>query len=359
MAPAECADVVHPHLEPCSPTSPGADVDVIIGEVGHQLQCKQGQPLSAPHPEHAPAAPTRAAFADLGPIIATGHPKLQGSQVIDNNSDTAAPISLNERVLDIETDMFKGKMLLCVRGSPNTAAAAGPGGPLACKSRTFHIAMQGSFKEPVPADVLVSGQEFPKPPKISASFMHFVFSGASKVFASTNDVFVQEGKPMHFKFPVLAAAQLINVSRPGEEPPLLEAAEDVRAWCPELASKCGGPAPPEKRRRFFDIPANLAGRVLGTEFVWTLHLHQSLIDFSTYKLGLAGVPFGIDLVSLLDVQPLQIMAKNDKTGAYIFNLLMWNERLLYSDADKAAGGDEHKTVSDRIKGRFKGLLSGW
>jgi hypothetical protein len=120
---------------------------------------------------------------------------------------------------------------------------------------------------------------------------------------------------MHFRFPVLAAAQLVNVSRRGEEPGLLDATEDMRLWCPELASsRTGGPAAADKRRRFFDTPANLAGRVLGPEYVWTLHLHQSLIDFSTYKLGLAGVPFSIDLVSLLDVQPLQIMAKDHQVG---------------------------------------------
>jgi hypothetical protein len=34
-----------------------------------------------PHPEQAAAAPTREAFAAAGPVIATGHPMLQGIQV--------------------------------------------------------------------------------------------------------------------------------------------------------------------------------------------------------------------------------------------------------------------------------------
>lgn len=84
----------------------------------------------------------------------------------------------------------------------------------------------------------------------------------------------------------------------------------MRLWCPELTARGGGAATPDKRRRFFDTPSNLAGRVMGSEYVWTLHLHQSLIDFATYKLRLPGVPVSIDLVSLLDTQPLQIMAKD-------------------------------------------------
>jgi hypothetical protein len=265
----------------------------------------------------------------------------------------------------------QGKLLLSVRGVPNSAAAAGPGGPLSCGRRTFHVAVQGSFNRDVLASELVSGQEYPKAPRCP-SFMHFVFTGAAKVFASTTTVFVQgeraraaaagrfrlfrkraaalwpwvhqpswcrppskqasskphpppspissppqnetnpaEGKPMYYHFPVLAAAQQINVSRRGEEPPLLDAPEDVRLWAPELEHK-GAPFTPEKRRRFFDAPEKLAGRVIGPEFVWTMHIHQSLIDFSTYKLGLPGVPVHIDLVSILDAQPLQIMAKDNK-----------------------------------------------
>jgi hypothetical protein len=119
---------------------------------------------------------------------------------------------------------------------------------------------------------------------------------------------------MHFRFPVLAAAQLVNVAPRGQEPPLLEAQEDVRLFCPQLAASDGAPAPAAARRRLFDAPGGLAGVTMSPDHVWTIHLHQSLIDFSTYKLGLAGVPFGIDLVSLLDRQPLQIMAKDGGVG---------------------------------------------
>jgi hypothetical protein len=111
---------------------------------------------------------------------------------------------------------------------------------------------------------------------------------------------------MHYHFPVLAAAQLINVSRPGEEPGLLEATEDMTLWDPALTGRGGAPLAPEKRRAFFDKPSHLEGREIGTDLVWTVHITQSLIDFSTYKLGLPGVPAHIDLVPVLDAQPLQV-----------------------------------------------------
>ncbi|KIZ01954.1 hypothetical protein MNEG_6006 [Monoraphidium neglectum] len=251
---------------------------------------------------------------------------------MDGNPDIAAPIPLNGRAVEFESALFKGRLLLSVRGAPGDAAALAPGGPLAGGRRSFHVAVQGTFKRPVAAEQLLSGQEFPKPPKTSPTFMHFVFSAAAKVFASVNEVFVQEGEPMHFRFPVLAAAQLVNVAPRGQEPPLLEAQEDVRLFCPQLAASDGAPAPAAARRRLFDAPGGLAGVTMSPDHVWTIHLHQSLIDFSTYKLGLAGVPFGIDLVSLLDRQPLQIMAKDGGSGDYVFNVLVWNKRLLYSNS---------------------------
>ena len=223
---------------------------------------------------------------------------------MDGSADMTRHLPLNTRAFDVETALFAGRMAVSVRGTPTSAAAAAPGGPLACRMRTFHVAVQGRFKRPLAAADLQTGQEFPKAPR-APSLMHFIFSGAAKVFASTTEVFVRDGKPMHYYVPALAAAQVVNVARPGEEPPLLAATEDVSAWCPELRGKSA-----DKRRRFFDTPANLAGREIGTDLVWTMHIFQSLVDFSAYKLGLPGVPVAIDLVPVLDAMPLQVMAKD-------------------------------------------------
>ncbi|GBF87352.1 hypothetical protein Rsub_00063 [Raphidocelis subcapitata] len=310
-----------------------------------------------PHKSQAAAAPPREAFAAAGsPVIVTGAPALHGIQTLNGSPDQTAQLPLNTRAMDVETDLFKGRIQLTIRGTPGAEAAARPGGALSCGRRSFHVAIQGRFKRAISAAELLSGQEYPKAPR-TPSLMHFVFSGAARVFAATNEVHVKEGEPMHFHYPAIASAQLINVSRPGEEPDPLEAEEDVTLWAPDVAGRGGAPLASAARARFFDKPSNLAGRVVGPEYVWTMHIHQALIDFTTYKLGLPGVPVGIDLVNILDAQPLQIMAKDGKSGEYVFNLLVWSRRLLYAhaDAEEAAAG----SVSEKIKGRFKGLLSGW
>lgn len=59
----------------------------------------------------------------------------------------------------------------------------------------------------------------------------------AKVFAASSSV--HAGDQPYLYCPLLAAAQLINVSELGSEPDLLTATEDVRLWAPECAGKDG------------------------------------------------------------------------------------------------------------------------
>jgi len=117
-------------------------------------------PYPQPQPIPAPPHPTPTPLS-LPPLVS--------AQLLDGNPDAAAHVPLNDRVITLESDLFKGKLLLSVRGAPNAEAASRPGGPLACSRRTFHVALQGTFKRPLPADQLVSGQELPKAPRLSPS----------------------------------------------------------------------------------------------------------------------------------------------------------------------------------------------
>jgi hypothetical protein len=43
----------------------------------------------------------------------------------------------------------------------------------------------------------------------------------------------------YITFPLLPLAHIVNVSRPGEEPPIDKAEEDCRLWDPSLVDKSG------------------------------------------------------------------------------------------------------------------------
>jgi hypothetical protein len=67
---------------------------------------------------------------------------------------------------------------------------------------------------------------------------------AAKTFSSTTRVSARS-EPRYFMNPVLAACQLVNVSRPGEEPGMWDAKEDVRLMLP--GATVGGAGGPGRR----------------------------------------------------------------------------------------------------------------
>lgn len=71
----------------------------------------------------------------------------------------------------------------------------------------------------------------------------------------------------------------------------------------------------DKRRKWCDNPANLEGRVLGTEYVWTIQFWQHMLDPVNYRLSVAGL-FSIDCAPLLHCQPLSLTVKDYETGVY-------------------------------------------
>jgi hypothetical protein len=90
----------------------------------------------------------------------------------------------------------------------------------------------------VDADGLCMGQEFVKAGNVPPWVGEMVLTAAAKVFSSSTQVDIYAKLP-YFMNPVLAACQIVNVARPGSEPSLTEAGEDMRLFAPELADKTG------------------------------------------------------------------------------------------------------------------------
>ncbi|KXZ48705.1 hypothetical protein GPECTOR_26g608 [Gonium pectorale] len=238
----------------------------------------------------------------------------------------------------LESELFSGELLVFVRGLPNT-----PVHLFAGKKRASWVAMQGRFKAPLSLDSVVTGQEFSRPFRRlpAAWFVEHVLIGLARQVSPSMRVGPLSSPSL--LMPLIASAQLVNVSEPGTQPPAMACPEDVRLFCPQLTARratAGGggdasgaasasqPASSEARRRYFTSPRNRAGLVYDTRRVWTFHFWQQFVDLSTYKLDFSGLSY--DLVRHLDGQPLQIMAKDESSGRYLYNVSVWHERLLPS-----------------------------
>jgi hypothetical protein len=82
------------------------------------------------------------------------------------------------------------------------------------------------------------GQEFTRPCKPPPFISEIILTAAGKVYSSTVKVDARCDNPYFFN-PILACHQLINVSKPGEEPDMWEAQEDMRLMSPKLVGKDG------------------------------------------------------------------------------------------------------------------------
>eukprot|EP00775_Hariotina_reticulata_P003271 gene3271-3548_t len=210
--------------------------------------------------------------------------------------------------------MFEGVVEVHLKGLGTTQRRIFDG-----KKRCFQVMCQGRFKRPVEASALCMGQEFVKAGNIPPWVSELVLTTAARVFSQSAQVEIYALLP-YFMSPLLAACQLVNVSQPGEQPALMEAQEDMRLFAPELVDKDGAPMSADKRRKWCDNPKNLEGKMFDTNNIYTFHIWQHLIDFSSYKLSV-GNWVNIDLAAALNGQPLQLTCKDTKSDEYAFSML--------------------------------------
>ena len=207
------------------------------------------------------------------PVYVTPHPSVPGGCVYNGSADFTQRLPINgEGVIEYENDVFVGRLLVHVRGLETTDPSVFAG-----KRRAFHVAAQGRFKRPYRVAAMCAGQEFEAPIRGYGRAVEFaceqILRACAKVFSKTTIVDAHGERPF-FLNPLVAAAQVINVARPGEEPDIWAAEEDCRLLSPALAGPGGAPVPADRRRKWADDPANVEGLWYDPDLVYTVHVWQ-------------------------------------------------------------------------------------
>ncbi|GBF92362.1 hypothetical protein Rsub_05564 [Raphidocelis subcapitata] len=273
--------------------------------------------------------PSREAFQESShyPILVTNSPFIEGKQVIDGNSSYTENIEgINTRVMDFESEVTYGKLRIDIRSVKSTRPGFFDG-----KKRFVEVAVQAQFKRECKTDSLCIGQELQNDVALPVWMRQVLLNTAAKAFSSTTRVEV-EGTPRYFMNPVLAACQLINVSRPGEEPTLEDAKEDVRLMLPKAVDSHGNPLPSEKRRKWCDVPANVCSASYKPGLVYTFKFWQHYADFGDYRLSVGWL--NLDLSVFMNRFPMQLTVKDVDSNTYAFSVLVWHERLVYGAGAK-------------------------
>ncbi|KAF6235946.1 hypothetical protein COO60DRAFT_1709469 [Scenedesmus sp. NREL 46B-D3] len=200
------------------------------------------------------------------------------------------PFNDTTQAVDFETPLFKGKVLVMMRGLANTPARLFDG-----KRRLMWMVVQGRFKQPgVSFDGLCLGSEFCRPLKLPAGTL---LSKASMWLVSKMGSGVQldtSGSCPHILAPLIAAAQVVNVS-------------GVRCLVAKAARQ---------------------GRCFDTEHVWTFQVYDA-----------------VDLVQVLDGQPMQLLLKDTSSGLNMLKLEVWHRRMLEHKANSSSSSSSNSSSS--------------
>jgi len=271
------------------------------------------------------------------PVIARGRPActLQvtpraATQYYPSAPMPPDPISLcvNVAPYDFETPLFKGSLIVRVRGLPTTQEEYFAG-----RNRRMQVCLQGRFKRRTRFDKVFSGQEFSKPLAWTPSrpIVSTCFTVLSPVLPPTFKYDVFSERP-YFLSPLLCTCQGFAVERPGEQQDVFGVPE--KKWAiDENTALLNDPDVPkngDKRRKYFGVQRNLEKFYFEPGLVYTFDYYQHYFDATQMTLDLSSL-LKFDATRILGNQALQVsMAKDITTNEYIWNFDMMHEKLVTS-----------------------------
>eukprot|EP01025_Chloroclados_australasicus_P040177 TRINITY_DN4183_c1_g1_i1.p1 TRINITY_DN4183_c1_g1~~TRINITY_DN4183_c1_g1_i1.p1 ORF type:complete len:361 (+),score=25.14 TRINITY_DN4183_c1_g1_i1:224-1306(+) len=236
---------------------------------------------------------------------------------------TRIPVNVHTG-LKFETELFKGRIWFYVRGLETAPEDMFEG-----KKRRSHLVVQGQFKRKIDSSDLVSGQDFQRAAKNlpAAWLVDRIFGLIGSILGSRLLIGKSSERPF-LMGSILTLAQAICVTPEGKDPPpVFPIVEDMRALgISELSNRRGNPVSSNARKHILQSQQIQRKIKFQPGQTWTFHIWQHLVDLSKYELNLLTQ---WDLTRYLDGQPIQFMAKDLKTGKYLWNFEVWHERLLH------------------------------
>jgi len=265
-----------------------------------------------------PDAPVALRMSPLGP-----------AQVISQDNQLPHGMVRAQIPFDIDTELFKGQMVVYVRDLKNS-----PGDIFNGKARTIHLALQGKFKREIPMDEITIGQYFVRPlVNLPSSWLLSLAVRVIRAFGAKYSAELTSPTVERPSFTALLAlaAQALSCEPEGD-------VQDIEGHLIENVSGVSSVFPPgttaqlrtkilskiimdnrKQKKKAVDIP------VFDTERVWTFGFWQAQINFTTYKVELGVGNF--NLANILNGQPLALCART-RAGEIVFRLEVWHEQIL-------------------------------
>ena len=296
-----------------------------------------------------PPLASSAVFGDSGsrPVGLRLSPEYPRQWIPRGPSRPTDGVSLPAQVpFEFETELFKGRAVIYLRGLTNTPERVFKG-----KARAIQFSVQGRFKREVAMDDLHFGLSLARPLRNLPT--RWLLNLCTRVVQSLGAQYSMNlsdptaDRP-YMLAPIILAAQTVSCAAPGSEPDLALAPIEENARLTWLGHGGKGVGANERRRKIAKIirdakharrkagvdpgvnPGELMrdGRVpsFDVDQVWTFSFWQSQIDVSKYSVDLGVGKF--DLVPIMDGQPIALLCQTSDASRIGFRFEVWHERLL-------------------------------
>eukprot|EP00977_Amphora_coffeiformis_P003715 scaffold717_cov158-Amphora_coffeaeformis.AAC.3 len=251
---------------------------------------------------------------------------IHGTTLLSTMNSTTAPSAgaMIHRVFEFETELFRGRALIRFRGMTDEGDDESY---FTDRKRLSQIVVQGAFKKSVCARGLMQGTEYSRPLKLRPpALIDRIMKKVLRQAAPGLNMDLQSDQP-HILAPLLSSFQTIRADPPGQEPSPdtwgqgLE--ENSAGFGPGYANQIHSAA---QRRKKLANPKHVPDDFcVDTDLVYTFEHYDHTLDYQHYSLDLGMLH--VNLTRVND-QPLQIMAKCQTSGAYLWAFNVWHEKLL-------------------------------
>jgi len=242
------------------------------------------------------------------------------------NGNDGCPLG---KVVDFESELFQGKILIRIRDLESSEDVANNKGYFEGRKRYNQFVIQGKFKEETCMRNVVFGGEYKKPFKLTPpvwfeKIMLMVF----RKINPTLKMKMTGDKPYVLGM-LVGGFQTVRADIPGQEP-------DIRSFHLEENNSAFGsgkmgevkdfPMDSKSRRKFFGkVNKKTNEMMFKTDTVYTFEAFDDFINYKDYELKVAGR--SVDMIRVMET-PFFVMAKDVEKDKCLWCFELWHEKLL-------------------------------
>ena len=235
------------------------------------------------------------------------------------SADGALPMGVPFR---FESPLFEGVAIVRARGIPGGAYDRAY---FSGRRRALQVCYQGRFRRPLPVGDMRTGHEFARPLRLPPHYRRVVALICRFVSAVVPGIVIDTtAQRPYARSSFAATVQAMRVDLPGEEPDVRDhnIAEDCRRLGGIFANR---KVSASKRKRLLAARGG-GGYIFDTKHVYTFDTYDHVLKLDDLSLRFPAV--AIHMADGLDGQPLHFMARDQRTGEYVWSFECWHEATL-------------------------------